>query len=136
MSKAIQCFKIYQNTNLKAFKIIVVSVSTRKIKTFINILEKKFKDKVSFVNTNKRLIEINAITTSKSSAIEYILKKNNESKKDVAAIGDSPNDIPMFKKVSLPISVRTKNKEVIQASKYHIPKFKNAISVAINKYII
>jgi HAD superfamily hydrolase (TIGR01484 family) len=136
MFKSLKCFKIYQNTNLNSFKIILVCAFPKRIKEFTKVLDTEFKDKVSYINTNPYLIEINAITTSKASAARYILEKAGLTSADAAAFGDSPNDIPMFKEVSLPISIRTNKEKIIKATKYHIPKFRNGVSKAINKYIL
>jgi hydroxymethylpyrimidine pyrophosphatase-like HAD family hydrolase len=99
-------------------------------------LDKAFLKKVSYVITTPYTIEINATGVNKASAAKKILDIANLNKQDAAAIGDSGNDVPLFKVVSLPIAVKTKNPDVVRNSVEYIPKFKDAVSVAIKKYIM
>jgi HAD superfamily hydrolase (TIGR01484 family) len=136
MFKSLNPIKIRKNTNLTSFKIVVTSFSKKKIQQFVNILENEFKTKVSFTYTGKHIVEINALGISKASAAELIIQKEKLTKKDAASIGDSGNDVALFDVTSLPIAVKTKNETVINHTKHHIPKFKNAVAIAIKKYII
>jgi hydroxymethylpyrimidine pyrophosphatase-like HAD family hydrolase len=99
-------------------------------------LDKSFGKKVSYVMTTPFSIEINALGVNKASGVQKILERADLNKQDAAAIGDSGNDVPLFKMVSLPIAVKTKNADVIRNSLVYIPKFKNGVSIAIEKYIM
>ena len=53
-----------------------------------------------------------------------------------AAIGDSYNDLPMFKVVGLPVSVKEKSYEFRKVCKFFVSNKFNKVANAINKYVI
>ncbi|MDR2654410.1 MAG: Cof-type HAD-IIB family hydrolase [Mycoplasmataceae bacterium] len=136
MFKNLNVLKIRDNTNLTSFKIIISSFIPSKVRSFVDILNEKFANQVSFTLTNKLVIEINAFGINKASAASEIMKHEGVCKEDVAAIGDSGNDINLFDIVSLPIAIKTKNELVKQHSMYHVKSFKNGVAIAINDYIL
>ncbi|GHU47838.1 hypothetical protein FACS1894218_3160 [Bacilli bacterium] len=81
-------------------------------------------------------MEVNSIGINKGFALQRISQEIKTPLKNFAAIGDSNNDLPALKKVSLPIAVKTHSKELIAASRYYLPYKKNVVSDAINKYIL
>ncbi len=75
------------------------------------ILRDKFKDKVKILDS-KFAYHIVDGTVSKGAALEVIAKIIGVSTKEMAAIGDSENDIDMFKKVGLGLAVANADEEL------------------------
>jgi hydroxymethylpyrimidine pyrophosphatase-like HAD family hydrolase len=80
-------------------------------------------------------LEVNAKDVDKGTAIKAVLLKMKISSDLAIAMGDSPNDVPGFKNVNLPIAINSDYDEVINNAKGSIPYFKNAVADAFNKYV-
>jgi len=129
-------YKIYPNTNLSSFKIVIASLRKKKIKQIVEILNKKIGNLINITIPNPRMIEITRNNVNKGGICKYIIDSLNYKKSDCAALGDSDNDISMFKEVALPIAIKPKNKEVLKYVKYSINKFHGGVATALIKYII
>ena len=63
---------------------------------------------------------INSSGHNKGPMMEKIIKKYNYKKNQVAAVGDTIVDIPMFDRAGLAIAVNTDDKKVIEKADYHL----------------
>jgi len=63
---------------------------------------------------------INSSGHNKGPMIDKIIKKYNYKKNQVAAVGDTIVDIPMFEKAGLSIAVNTNDERVISKANYHL----------------
>ena len=113
---------IYKINVLKRF-------SNRNFKEFGNYFNNEFVNDLDISSTSPWLYEITLNNVNKGSAIEKISKLLNLDLSEVVAFGDSANDIPMFKKVGLPIAARDKYEHVLKYTK-HVVNSKQKIAVA------
>ena len=63
---------------------------------------------------------INSSGHNKGPMMDKIIKKYNYKKNQVAAVGDTIVDIPMFDRAGLAIAVNTDDKKVIEKADYHL----------------
>ncbi len=92
---------------------------------------------VDVLTTNDRLYEIVTKGTNKGTSLKKIREIYKFDKKDVAAIGDSHNDLAMFYEAGTAFLVKDKKSEDLrQAADYVITKKKNKVSEVINNYIL
>ena len=63
---------------------------------------------------------INSSGHNKGPMMDKIIKKYNYKKNQVAAVGDTIVDIPMFEKAGLSIAVNTNDERVISKANYHL----------------
>jgi len=66
------------------------------------------------------IVEINASGHAKGAVMDKLLKKLKLEKKQVAAIGDTTVDLPMFKRAGLSVAVNTDDRHVIEKADYHL----------------
>ena len=67
-------------------------------------------------------------------ALTFALEKIEVSKKDVASVGDTSVDIPLFQRSKLGIAVNTDDKNVIEKADYHLEEkdLRELIPIIIN----
>jgi hydroxymethylpyrimidine pyrophosphatase-like HAD family hydrolase len=99
-------------------------------------MKKEFKDEINISFTSRYLMEINAIGVNKGTAIEYIAKDEHIKKEQIAAIGDSNNDLAAFNVAKLKIAVKSKSNELIKNADYYLPYKRNAVADAIKSYVL
>ncbi|MDE5617270.1 MAG: HAD family hydrolase [Ureaplasma sp.] len=101
-----------------------------------NELLKDFSNQIEISKTSLFMYEITKLNCNKGIAIEQISKLLNIDLSKIAAFGDSENDIDIFKKVKLSISIGNHSKKLQEIATHSI-KFKRAVGVAkgINKFI-
>lgn len=134
--------KIYKWTNKDhlepAYKInILIKKASDKNVALINQLKEKYKGKLEVIHTSKYLAEITAANIDKAFGVNYISQLLNIPLSEFAAIGDSANDIPMFKSCALRIAARKKNPVIFEHVDHIVDvKQKNAVANAINEYIL
>ena len=63
---------------------------------------------------------INSSGHNKGPMMDKIIKKYNYKKNQIAAVGDTIVDIPMFDRAGLAIAVNTDDKKVIEKADYHL----------------
>lgn len=100
-------------------------------------LMQKFADKIEISKTSLFMYEITKINCNKGIAIEQISKLLKVNLSQIAAFGDSENDIDIFKEVGMSISIGNHSKK-LQKYSTHCIKFNRATGVAkgINKFIL
>ena len=66
------------------------------------------------------IVEVNASGHAKGAVMDKLLKQSNLKKEQVAAIGDTTVDLPMFERAGLSVAVNTDDKRVIEKADYHL----------------
>ena len=65
------------------------------------------------------MVHVNASGHAKGPVMDKLLKKMKLSKENVAAVGDTVVDLPLFERAGLSIAVNTNQKEVFENANYH-----------------
>ena len=65
------------------------------------------------------MVHINASGHAKGPVMDQLLKKMELSKENVAAVGDTVVDLPLFERAGLSIAVNTNQKDVFENANYH-----------------
>ncbi len=95
------------------------------------------KHKLNFSEGTAELHEINAQHINKGIAIEWLSKKLNISLKNIIAIGNGHNDIPMFKRAGLSIAMANSADEVKKnATVVGDYDYNGGVGKAIIKYVL
>ena len=134
--KKLRVKKFDHNRNLEAFKINIFANSKYNISQFAKFLAEEYSDKLSFTFTGERHLEICAKDIDKGFGIKYIAKKLNIPLNQVAAFGDTGNDLPAFKAVKFSAAINSKSDTLRSNSSVEIDQFRSGVSTAINNYII
>jgi Cof subfamily protein (haloacid dehalogenase superfamily) len=121
---------------LSAYKINLLSFRKNKISKAITFLKNKYKNKLTFSYSHKRLIEINFKDVNKGFGVKYVADQLKIDHQQIAVLGDSNNDLPMFDVANLKIAIKPLSDSLKLKSTYCLDYKKNAVSDAINKYII
>ena len=66
------------------------------------------------------IVEVNASGHAKGAVMDKLLRQSNLKKEQVAAIGDTTVDLPMFERAGLSVAVNTDDKRVIEKADYHL----------------
>jgi len=74
-------------------------------KDFFNKISEKFKGQYGFARSSDNFIEIISVKANKGVALNFLIDKYGIKREEIAAIGDSTNDIPMIKFAGLGIAV-------------------------------
>lgn len=137
--------KITKNINLKkidfdktfmfARKINVFSLNAKKQKEFEKIIKSKLSKYVQIQKTNNMFMEISPIGSSKGDAIKIIAKRLNIPLNEVAAAGDSGNDISAAI-VSKCFCAIGNNKSLKSYSSEEYSRWKSAVAEFINNRLL
>ena len=99
------------------YKVLFMSFSTKKISKLYKWLLENFEDYLTIIRTSSKNIEITNKNVDKGFGVEFIQKKEKISTIDTYALGDSGNDVAMFKKCGFRVAF-SKNKELNNLSNY------------------
>lgn len=121
--------------NIEVGKVKANKVSGRfTVKSDLDGMYAKLKDKFTFVNHKNRLIELIPIGISKATGIEILIKEIGISKENTYAFGDSFNDFEMLKFVKHGIAVGNADPELKKHIKIHTKDiFENGISEGLKE---
>ncbi|WP_031488893.1 Cof-type HAD-IIB family hydrolase [Ureaplasma canigenitalium] len=88
--------------------------------------------------TNKHIIEITNLNVNKGTSLKFIANLLNLKKDEIASIGDSFNDVPMFQESAISALARVKNIKLVKDATFIMNKKNNKKSVAkfINNYLL
>lgn len=84
------------NSNCEFQKIIIVNLSKKKAKACFIWLKQHLGQDLEICWTHRRVFEITAKNVTKGIGVEFFRKKFGLEKNQIAAIGNSNNDLPMF----------------------------------------
>ena len=120
---------------LKGAEILIKELQKKKIKTVIlsggiQYLADRWMNKwnMDYALANELIDDdkgnltaiINSSGHNKGPMMDKIIKKYNYKKNQIAAVGDTIVDIPMFDRAGLAIAVNTDDKKVIEKADYHL----------------
>lgn len=115
------------------YKILVFAYLPKKIKDLYNELKHNFATDLNCYFAGKNALEITAIQASKGKAVNFLKNKYKLAARNIAALGDSYNDISMFNQVGLKIAFKSNKQELSQSANYvfynnHKDEFSSAIN--------
>ena len=94
-------------------------------------------ERLAFTRSEEWLLQVMDAGVSKGAAAEFIMKTLGVPKDKVAAIGDAPNDIPMFDAARLSIAMANGYAEVRSAADHvTLSNDEDGVAVAIRKWIL
>lgn len=122
-------------SNMKCFKINVLNSFIKR-----NSLNEAYKEftkikEIEIYKSSSYFYEIIKKNSNKGNALKIISKELGINLKNVASIGNSYNDIPMFKVSDLSIVIKKNSKEFKKCTKYSINE-KDNVSFAIENYLL
>lgn len=123
-------------SGVKIPKLIIVSDPKTTAKLF-GQFQKQYKGKLSVMRTYPEYLEFMNRNVSKGQALQFIMKKFNIKKKEVLAMGDSYNDIDLFKAAGFKVAVSNACDELKWMADYITTRNnKNGFAEAINKFVL
>jgi len=100
-------------------------------------LSELFNGRLSLTKAEEGIIQIMNGGVSKGSAVQFLMERLGVSPAEAAAIGDAPNDIPMFLVVGLSIAMGNAYPETKAAATHvTLTNDENGAAVAIEEYIL
>jgi Cof subfamily protein (haloacid dehalogenase superfamily) len=118
-------------------KVVSISIITGNDDLLYRCLVKKFSSKMQIMKPAEHFISILNLGVSKGKALSNIMKLLNIGKGEVAAFGDSLNDISMFDRAGLKIAVKNAHPELLaKADVIAEENYNNGAGKAIYKYIL
>lgn len=121
--------------NDEVYKFLFFSWHEKEMDKILNVLNKNFSNELSIVRINKKTIEVTANNTSKGQAIKFIQKIEKFKWEETVSLGDSQNDISMFKVCNYKISFNSKDRSLTSLSTMVYDNQKN-FDTAFNDFII
>ena len=123
------------NINDGPHKIMLIGQPDKIDKTEI-ILKEQFSSQLNIFRSNANYLEINNITASKKTAVEFFIKKDNLTKEKVIAIGDNYNDIEMLQFAGLGIAMGNSPIEVKSIADFvTLDNNSEGIQFALDKFV-
>ncbi len=142
-------FTVFDKVNEPTFKVeklendeyadncVSVSVAIKQTDPLDSFLRQKYGSVLQIVRSGEYFFDILNPDANKGSALSFICKMLNIKKDEVAVIGDSPNDLSMFKFASIKIAVKNSFPEILKAADYITDEnYKCGLAKAIYKYIL
>lgn len=117
------------------YKFLLFSFHENEIDKIKKIFDEKFSDHLSIVRINKKTLEITANNTSKGEAVKFIQNIEKFDLSETVSLGDSQNDISMFKLCNIKIAFNAKDKALTSLSSVVYDNQKK-FSEAFNKFVI
>jgi Cof subfamily protein (haloacid dehalogenase superfamily) len=123
-------FEYYDNINERLFKVeslentgyaeecVSVGAMIAENDPLEAFLREKYGDRLTIVRSGKFFFDILNKDTTKGRALSFICSKLDIRKSEVAAIGDSPNDISMFEFAGISIAMKNSFPEVLNKADY------------------
>ncbi|KEZ22327.1 Cof-type HAD-IIB family hydrolase [Ureaplasma diversum] len=132
--------KQYDPINDKVYKVnILPNALYKKLNSSIyQQLKELCNNQATVSYTSKHIIEITPQKTDKGEAMKFIAKLLNTSLDQIACIGDSSNDIPMFKIANLSAAAKLKRIHIKDYVDLIInkKKHKDSVGIFINQYLL
>ena len=125
----------FSKTKIPSWKINVFGFKPKARKKFEKFIESKLMDKIFIQKTNNFMYELSPIDCSKGKAIKIITNKLEIPLRDVAAIGDSGNDLSAAKVVKCFGGIG-KNKWIKSCSSEHYSKLNSPVAKFINDRLL
>lgn len=103
--------------HMDIYKIMFIVLDPTLLDKLYKVLADKF-DNVMIQRSGTQYLEITSRDAYKSKGINYILEKEKLNKQEVAAFGDSHNDVSMLDLVGYPIAMGNAQDEIKKMAKY------------------
>ena len=96
-----------------------------------------FSGRLEFTKTDESVLQVMNAGVSKGSAAEFIMDRLGIAREESAAIGDAPNDVPMFEAVGLSIAMANGYPEARAAADYvTLSNDENGAAAAVRRFIL
>ncbi|NOQ50547.1 MAG: Cof-type HAD-IIB family hydrolase [Mycoplasmataceae bacterium] len=119
-------------SNFAKIGFIPPMISRRKISNLIDGLKEKFPEQEIITSGSGRFVEITKLGVTKSKGIEFLADRLDLDLTQCVAIGDSENDVSMFKVVGYPIAMKNARKNIKKHAKFQTDTSKrNGVAKAI-----
>ncbi len=100
-------------------------------------LRKKYSDRLQFIRSGEYFFDILNKGATKGTALLAIIYKLGISPEEVAAFGDSPNDLSMFEVAGLKVAVKNSYPEILEAADIITDEnYNSGLGKAIYRYIL
>lgn len=135
-SREVELQKSKSNIALSSYKINIMSFSPSKIKAIRKYLISKYSNDLEISYTHPLLLEITKKNINKGIAILTIAKELQIDKQNIAAVGDSGNDVPMLKVSGLSFGLKSRSQELRNNANIYLTNKNNAVAKIVNNYLI
>lgn len=116
-------------------KILIMDLSLQHVQEIMDKFHQRFGDSLQCQNSDPSYVEIMAPGVSKANAVLKLAEMYNIKPEEIAAIGDSGNDVPMLKLVGTGIVVANANAVARAAAKYQVAaNDENGVAEAIDRF--
>ncbi len=142
-------FIVFDKVNEPTFKVekleseeyakdcVSISVAIKETDPLDSFLRRKYEPKLQIVRSGEYFFDILSPDANKGKALQFICTKLKINSNDVAVIGDSPNDLSMFKFAGLRVAVKNSFEEVLKKADYITEEnYKCGFAKAIYKYVL
>ncbi|AMV60354.1 Hydrolase (HAD superfamily) [Pediococcus damnosus] len=106
------------DANQTIYKFMLISFDPVLFSQLVDYLKQLNLANVNIMTSGDSYIEVTDTSATKANAIAQIQAEEHLQSDQLAAFGDGENDIPMFKKVGLPIAVANATEDVKQYAKF------------------
>ena len=106
-------------------KLLIIEENREKHQYYLNYFQEKFSDKLEISESKKNYIEFMSKGVSKGNSLKFLTEKYDIKQKEVIAIGDNWNDLPMLKWAGLGIAMENAPDELKQKVDKIAPARKN-----------
>ncbi|MDE5545801.1 MAG: HAD family hydrolase [Malacoplasma sp.] len=106
------------------YKALFLTWTKKEMSKFISFLKEKYENYLSIVEISNKVIEVTAKNTSKGEAIKIIQKIEKFKFENTVALGDSQNDLSMFKVCNYKICFNSEEKNLVDLANV---SFKNQL---------
>lgn len=111
--------------------------SQEKIARVAEIAQKRWHRKMYVTISRPTLLEFLNPDISKGKAVTFLAEKYGVALRNVAGIGDSYNDISMFRTVGTSIAVRNAPRKVEKAADYVVARYdEDGVAEAVKKFVV
>lgn len=133
---------VYQPISLAAFllkkdisinRFVISCDEEAEVIIAMNDLKNRFGDYFEFNQSSRNLVDITPKGIDKGKTVAEVIELLGYKKGQVASIGDSPNDISMFKKTGLSFAMASGHQDVINHADHIVESFAQAVQMILRK---
>lgn len=133
--KGLQVGENLREHNQGIAKILIMDLSLQHVQEIMDKFHQRFGDSLQCQNSDPSHVEIMAPGVSKANAVLKLADMYHIKPEEIAAIGDSGNDVPMLKLAGTGIVVANANAAAIAAAEYQVASNDdNGVAEAIDRF--